>query len=212
MFEGMTYDELNELVTNPRSEPPYEYFGVMELSEQEKRRRIALAEDLEDDFLEIFILLFTMQQYHMLNWEKARKKFEDAYIKNVSKVFKPDKDFEVYIKKFSYDIIDATKNHASDPYYYSEDRCRMISCNESNNSMSYREFDIAVESGKTMKEWVDIRDRKERKTHREVGGTRKPINEPFLVGDSLMMYAHDGVTFGADVKELANCRCTTKYY
>lgn len=211
MFEGMTYDELNELVENPRSEIPADYFGVMDLSEQERKRRISLAEDLENDFLEIFILLFLMQQYNAIDWEKARKKFNDAYIKNVSKYFNPDDELKLNIRNFSYDIIDATKRHESDPYYYSQDRCRMISCNESNNSMSYHEFDVAVESGKTMKEWVDIRDRKERETHRKVGRTSKPINEPFLVGNSLMMFPRDH-SFGADLKEIANCRCSIRYY
>lgn len=211
MFEGMTFDELNELVENPRSEPPTEYFGVMELSEQEKKKRIALAEDLDRNFLEIFILLFLMQQYNALDWEKAREKFNDAYIKNISKYFIPDNELKMNIRTFSYDIIDATKRHESDPYYYSQDRCRAVSCNESNNSMSYQEFSLAVKSGKTMKEWIDIKDKRERETHQKVGRTSKPIKEPFLVGESLMLFPRDK-SLGAHLKEIVNCRCSIRYY
>ena len=57
---------------------------------------------------------------------------------------------------------------------------------------------------------VDIRDKRERKDHREVGGTIKPITEPFLVGDSVMDYPKD-TSYGASASQIVNCRCSIKY-
>ena len=70
MFEGLSFDELNSLITNKRSMDFEKYFGEMELSEEEIQKRIELAEKLEDGFLFVLALLFTMQQYNAVNWER----------------------------------------------------------------------------------------------------------------------------------------------
>ena len=48
--DARNYDELNAMITNPRSEPYAQYFGDMEISEKQKKDRISLAEALEDAF------------------------------------------------------------------------------------------------------------------------------------------------------------------
>lgn len=212
MFDGMTYQELNDLVQNPRSEPYETYFGDMDLTDEEKEKRISLAEKFEDDFLFILILLFTMQQYGQVDWEVAREQFEIRYKNAIDGYVDLDEYMELYIRNFSYGVIDATQSHADEPYYYSTDRLRLISENESQGSMNHQEFADAVNSGKTMKEWMDVRDRRERETHRKVGRTVKPIEDPFVVGDSLMMYPKDTETFGAEAKEIINCRCSIRYF
>lgn len=58
---------------------------------------------------------------------------------------------------------------------------------------------------------MDIRDKKERETHLRVGRTIKPIEEPFVVGESLMQYPKD-TSLGADSSEIVNCRCTIRYF
>lgn len=207
----MTYEELNQMIENPRSEPFKDYFGDMELSESEKKKRISLAEKLEDNFFPILIFLFTLKQYgRTIDWEDIRMRFEIGYRNAVQEVMNIDSQLDTYIKTFSYDVVDSTKRHEDDFYYYSIDRVTLISENESNTSLSYEEFLNAIESGKTMKKWIDIRDKKERETHRKVGGTIKPITEPFLVGDSIMNFPRD-FSFSPSARETVNCRCTIKY-
>lgn len=211
MFNSMSYKELNQLIKNRRSEPFEEYFSVMDISYDDKKKRISLAEKMEDNFLFILVLLFTMKQYGSVNYEDIRFRFEQGYINAVSEFFKPNQYVEDHARNFSYDVVDSTMRHEDDPYYYSEDRSVLLSENESNNTFSQKEFYDALESGKKWKKWVDIRDKRERKTHRLVGGTVKPIEEPFLVGDSIMNFPRD-YSFGANANEIVNCRCSIKYF
>ena len=41
-------------------------------------------------------------------------------------------------------------------------------------------------------------------------GVKKPIDELFAVGDSLMEMPHD-MTHGASMSEVSNCRCWLEY-
>lgn len=211
MFEGMTFDELNQLSGNPRSEPYDEYFSVMNINEEEKKKRISLAEKLEENFLYVLILLFTMQQYNAVDWDKARKEFESGYLSAISGAITVDEYMESYVKRFSYDVIDSTKAHESEPWYYSRDRAIFQSENESQTSFNHQEYTDAIKAGKTRKQWVDIRDKRERESHRAVGGTIKSIQDVFLVGDSIMGYPKDQ-TYSPSASQVANCRCTIKYF
>jgi len=212
MFDDMTFDDLNRLVGKKRGEPYETYFGEMDLTEEEIRERIALAEKLEDSFLFILSLLFTMAQYNSVNYEQIRDKFEKGYLKAINGTIIADDYINQYIKNFSYDIIDSTKAHADDIYYYSSDRAIFMAENESLSCWNHQDFSDAIKSGKRMKQWMDVRDKKERETHMHVGRTVKPIEEPFLVGDSLMMYPRDSDTFGASSSEIVNCRCVIRYF
>lgn len=211
MFEQMTFDELNKLVGKNRSEPYEIYFGEMDLTESEIKKRIALAEKLEENFLFAMALLFTMTQYNSVNYEQIRNKFEKSYFKAISGIIIADDYIKQYIKNFSYDITDSTKAHADDMYYYSSDRAIFIAENESLICWNHQDFSDAIKSGKRRKQWMDVRDKKERETHLQVGRTVNPINEPFLVGNSLMQYPKD-TSFGASSSEIVNCRCTIKYF
>lgn len=211
MFEQMTFDELNKLVGKNRSEPYEIYFGEMDLTETEIKKRIALAEKLEENFLFAMALLFTMTQYNSVNYEQIRNKFEKSYFKAIGGIIIADDYIKQYIKNFSYDITDSTKAHADDMYYYSSDRAIFIAENESLICWNHQDFSDAIKSGKRRKQWTDVRDKKERETHLQVGRTVKPINEPFLVGNSLMQYPKD-TSFGASSSEIVNCRCTIKYF
>lgn len=212
MFDGMTYEELNQMIENPRSEPYDTYFENMELSESEKKKRISLAQKLENNFLPMLIFLFIMKQYgRQIDWEEIRLRFEIGYRNAVQEVMSIDSQLDTYIKAFSYDVIDSTQRHEEDFYYYSIDRAILISESESHTNWNYQEFQSAIQSGKTMKKWVDIRDKRERETHRKVGGTIKPINEPFLVGNAIMNFPKDN-SFGNFPEEICGCRCTIKYF
>lgn len=55
-----------------------------------------------------------------------------------------------------------------------------------------------------------MKDQRVRKTHREVDGETIPIDEVFLVGESLMRFPKD-TSLGASAEEIVNCRCVVKY-
>ena len=178
MLDVRGYDELNELVGMNRSEEYSDYFEVMDLSDADKENRIELAEKLGNNFLLILAFLFTMQQYQSINWETIRTRFENAYRDALDGVIILDEYLDSYIRQFSYDVTESTQSHVDDPYYYSMDRSRLMAENESNTAWNYSDFQSAIQIGCTRKQWIDIRDRRERETHRAVGGTIKPINEP----------------------------------
>lgn len=213
MFEDIgNYDQLNIMNTTHKSEPYEDYFGSMELTEEQRRQRITFAEELETEFLVFLIMLFHMQKYNSVNYEQARKRLENGYLKVCKKFMVVDKEMRDYIKIFSYEMVDATKDHEDSLYYYSTDRAVFAAENESAITYDRQDYLQAVKAGKTKKLWVDVRDRRERKTHLKVGGEVKPINEPFIVGNSLMMYARDAYNFNPEPKEYINCRCNTVYY
>lgn len=211
MFEHMTFDELNRIVGKNRSEPYQTYFGEMDLTEEEIEERIVLAEKLEENFLFVLALLFTMAKYNSVNYEQIRNKFEKSYFKAIDGIIIADDYMNQYIRNFSYDITDSTKAHADDMYYYSSDRAIFMAENESLTCWNHQDFSDAIKSGKRRKQWMDVRDKKERETHLQVGRTVKPIEEPFLVGNSLMQYPKD-TSLGASSSEIVNCRCVIKYF
>jgi hypothetical protein len=210
MLDIRDYDELNDMVGFNRSEDFKSYFDVMEISDEAKESRISLADKLEDNFLFVLAFLFTMQRYNNIDWENIQYRFESAYREALKSNIAIDESLDTYIRQFSYDVTNSTQSHIDDPYYYSADRARMMAENESNTSWNYADFSDALKRGKTKKKWVDIRDKRERETHRQVGGTIKPINEPFIVGNSLMLYPKDS-SLGANLSQIANCRCSIKY-
>ncbi len=71
-------------------------------------------------------------------------------------------------------------------------------------------LDAAYRSGARFKTWETFGDGKVRPSHKAVGGTRIPIDEPFTVGGSKMMFPTDS-SLGADASEIVNCRCTLKF-
>ena len=206
MLDVRDYDELNGLVGMSRSEDYEDYFEIMELSEPDKEKRIELAERLGDSFLLVLAFLVTMQQYQSMNWQTIRTSVEGAYRDALTNIITIDEYLDSYIRQFSYDVTESTQNHVDEPYYYSLDRSMVMAENESNTVWNYSDFQSAIQSGYTRKQWIDIRDRRERESHRRVGGTVKPINKPFVVGNSFMMFLKDNSTFGADSSEILNCR------
>jgi hypothetical protein len=210
MYSALSFDELNQMDMNTRSIPYEKYFGEMELPKEEKETRIKLAENMEDEFLYVMSLMFTLQKYPTPNWETARQEFFDRYKKSLNGYVAPNENFLAYMTALSYEVIDATKRNIDDPYYFSQDRAKFISENESNVSRSFQ-YDLeAIAQGKTKKQWVAIMDKKTRSTHRSADGEIIGITEPFIVGGSLLMYPRD-VSLGASSSEIVGCRCSVKY-
>lgn len=210
MFKNLSFDELNTLVKNERSMPFEQYFGEMSLPEEDKSERIKMAEDLEDVFIVIMTLLFTMTQANKIDYELVRQKIEDAYTSVAKKYVDVDMRLSVYIKDFSYEMIDSTKKHKSEPYYYSLDRAKYVAENEVNTVINHTRYMDAVNYGKTMKRWESIIDGVTRKDHREINGKYIPIGQAFHVGDSWLLFPKD-TSLGASANQIVNCRCSIIY-
>lgn len=199
------FDEVNNILSID------DYFDEMELTEEEKEQRKKFAFEMEDALLFIFALFLTMRDYNYFNKQFIINQLETRYSEIVSKYVDIDKYIEDYIKEFSVDTVNVTIKNEDTPYFTSDSRATLIAENESHFTFSRKEYLDAIKEGKKRKQWVDIRDKKERKTHREVGGTVIPIDQPFIVGNSLMMFATDH-SLNAEAKELINCRCATRYF
>lgn len=215
------YDELNILpVEKPSDEtnkdkeravPFEEYFGEMDLTDEEKQQRITAATDFETDLLFLFVLISLYQQYQFSNTDNIVNSFKNKYKDTLSNYIEIDSYINDYLSNFAQTTVKTTLNHLDDKYYLSNDRAAYIAENEVNTVYNYKQFIDAINSGKTTKKWIDIKDKRERKTHLKVGGKTKPIQEPFIVGDSLMQFPKDE-SLNADPKEIINCRCTIKYF
>lgn len=206
------FDELSDISEkNMRSIPYDEYFDEMDLTEEEKEKRKQFSREFEDVMLFIFALLSVMRQYGSINKKYIIGQLQSRYSELVLQYMDIDKYLDDYIADFSIETVDTTIKHIDDPFYLSNDRGILISENEANGIFNYGEFSEAIKAGKKRKQWVDVRDRKERKTHREVGGMVIPIEDAFIVGNSLMLFPKD-TSLGAEMKEIANCRCTVKYF
>lgn len=211
MFTNLSFDELNMLVKNERSMPFKKYFGEMNLPEEEKSKRIQMAEEMEVNFIVTMTLLFTMTQANKIDYELIRKQIEYSYLETLRKYASVDKYLETYVKSFSYDVIDSTKKHKSEPYYYSLDRARFMAENEVNTAINHARYMEAVNSGKTMKRWKSIIDEATRKDHREINEKYIPIGQAFHVGDSWLLFPKD-TSLGASANQIVNCRCTVIYF
>ena len=212
-----SYDELNIRPNNRRSEPYKEYFSKMSISDKEKQERIAFSEQMEEVVLYILALIATTIESGETKREYIQTQFYDKYLDVIASYMLID----TYIKQYAVDItkqiIDTTFERLSsedksitDDYYLSNDRAMFISECEANSILNYRQYSKAVKSGKTKKKWIDVGDKRERKTHLEVGGTTLPIGEPFSVGDSLLQFPKD-TSLGASADEIVNCRCSIQY-
>lgn len=212
-----SYDELNIRPDNRRSEPYKEYFSKMSISDKEKQERIAFSQKMEEVVLYILALIEATIESGETNREYIQTQFYDKYLDAIASYMLIDTYIKQYANDITKQIIDITFERLSsedksiaDDYYLSNDRAMFISECEANSILNYRQYSKAVKSGKTKKKWIDAGDKRERKTHLEVGGTTLPIGEPFSAGDSLLQFPKD-TSLGASADEIVNCRCSIQY-
>lgn len=184
------------------------YFGEMEIDDKEKEERTELAKELE------ILFLFLLMGYRKEKSNEIKKVLQEKY-KDIATEFIGAKKTSSYIEECSKQIIEdtirVTNENIDDPYYTSWDRAMAISENESNAIGNYRQQLKAVKAGKKNKTWITMNDNKVRHTHKEIDSLTIPIFEPFQVGDSKMMFPKDSETYGAEMKEIAGCRCIVQY-
>ena len=220
-----TFDELNRLVGMERSLPFGQYFGEMRISDDQKRKRIDLAERLEGEFLYILSLLFyTYPQINPSVVDELRERYTnvlyDIGILDPTEVnmgldafgieHEAQQRLTTMVNDFAMMTVETTMRHREDPYYYSEDRAKYLAEDQSNFIYDTKDHYDAMANGMAFKTWETVGDNRVRETHMEVEGITIPVDEPFYVGGYEMMYPHD-VSLGAGAEEVCGCRCSMSY-
>lgn len=224
---GLTnFDELNTLSTTETTKddrhkatrkkiPIHDYFENMQISEEEKEKRVRLANLLLADVLFLFALSKRNQDKQYLS-----EAFQKRYLSSVQKVAEPDQKMQRYIRKVCDSIVDTTlkggslttskANKPQDPYVVSVDRATNVAENEANAILNGDEYITAVKNGCTKKRWKSYRDERVRADHADVDEQVVDISRPFRVGKYVMMYPKDD-SLGAGLEEIVNCRCSVEY-
>lgn len=212
----LRFDEINKLYTNfnARIKPtPYiEYFNKMLISDEQKARRVEIAQRLEEVFLFIFSLIETAKRYDYVDYNFITNELRNE-LKSAVEEFTELTDYmETYIETVSEMIVATTYENidefSADDYYLSENRAEFIAENEANSIANYDELQEAVEQGFHFKTWITMRDNRVRASHGDVDSVTIPIDEMFQVGDSEMMYPHDELNAP---EECVNCRCGLEF-
>lgn len=204
------FDEINKISENRkrRSIPYDEYFGEMDLSEDEKEERKEFAQILEIILLFVFLSIIETNEY-----KEAQQIIYEKYI-NAAKEFLGLNSVPSYIDDYARQLANETvrviNENPDNEYYLSKDRAMFVAENEANVIGNYRQQAKAIKQGFTKKKWVTMRDVKVRHTHEEVDGETIDIFSPFTVGKSKMMFPKD-YSLDADAKEIVNCRCVLEY-
>ena len=212
MPSPQNFDNLNGLFFTKRSKNRAmsinQFFGEMNLPEEEEERRIRLAENLEVMMLTFFELVMLYGGVTPDNYDYLSGYLRDLYQQNLLVYVPIDEYLMTKTAVFADEVTRTTQDHADDEWYFSDDRALLIAENESQGTWEYEEFAQAVEAGKTRKTWVAIIDKVTRQWHREVNGKTIPIDDYFEVGVDRMLFPGD---INASPENLVSCRCHCKY-
>lgn len=216
MAFGLPFDELNRLYEEDhrdslRSMPFDRFFGEMDLSQEQKDKRKRTAMEIQQFMLFAIMSMYNMMEAGGYDFSDASRIITERYDSLLEELGIPLTAFFAasHVASTAAEIVSATINHPDDPYFFSTDRARLIAENEANSIWNDSEYQNAVLTGKRYKTWHAIMDNRTRETHREVNGTTIPIDQYFVVGNSLMFFPREA---SADPEEVVNCRCTATYF
>ena len=221
MATKLNFDELNRLekVKKSRKYPmpmPYrEYFGAMYITPEEMRKRMSLAEEIEDVMLWVFAYWLIAAEAE-ISKEELKQDAEAKLTSVIAKHTVLDPYLEKHISDVINEVVDSTEKHTQDgeseeaSYWTSRDRAMLISENEANAFEEYTKFRDAKAQGKTKKTWITELDDKVRLTHTLAEGQTVDIDGLFFIGGSEMRFPKD-TEYNPDPSEIVNCRCTCEY-
>lgn len=239
---------------------PQLYYMSMLLTNPQKARRILLAEELENWFMDLFdeeyedILEGTFKDNQEVYIDKMVDKYleitgvrmtdTDEYSKSViNKAFKTASEIQDTTWK-NIVAVPITLNDEEESLgglnifvpqtdmlsdfikggiavgatmlateslqrWLGRERANTIALNEANWKWNNQEY-YEAKGVYSTKIWHTALDEKVRLTHMAVESAKVSIDEPFHVGNSLLMFAGD-TSLGADASEIVNCRCTVSY-
>lgn len=216
---ALEFDEVNSLdVTNqskPRSLPFEQYFGEMELTEEEEQKRINMAYQFNDLLVIVMALMTAQITFKAVNYSYVRERLEKGYLDIVAQNgIVADAYIKQYAADFVDDFINTTVDNQEDAYYLSQDRAQFIAENESQTMNEYNEFLSAIRQGYKLKTWVTMADKRVRKTHKTLESKTIGIKDLFTVGGVEMRFPKDYLKAGSSnkaLREIINCRCHAQY-
>lgn len=194
--------EIDELSASREIE---KYFDEMELSEEEKEKRIKTALAFQKFFRKLFDT--------MLSGEELREYFinqiTNEYIRILDRYgFRPNRG---HIERFAETIVDNTLRNIKTEWYTSVNRSINIAESETNNSANYEQYQQAIENGCTTKTWITQNDKQVRESHIKLDHETIGIDQLFQVGNAEMRYPCDEETAFDFPEEVTNCRCSIIY-
>lgn len=191
---------------------PYEtYFGEMEISEVQKKERIEAAERFEDDMFFFFLLISMLYENGYENYSDAVGQFIGRYSENARRFIADEGFLSWYPTILANEMLETTLENIDNPWFLSNDRAMFNAENEANTILNRSDYVKAILTGKKYKTWVDMKDKRVRRTHTLVGGKTIPITDLFSVGDALMRFPHDYEMASDFPEELIHCRCSIVY-
>ena len=180
------------------------YFEEAPLSNDEKRKRIDLAEELEILFLYLFVAI---------DEPGIEKKIAEKYQEIVTKHMGMD-NTPAYIVSLSQDCVNevarATRENIDTEYYTSKERAANIGADQAHNIFEYKDYTDAVKQGKTRKIWVSMLLKNTRPAHWDAHGQEVGIFQKFHVGDSDFDFPKD-LKYNPSAEQVVNCVCHCKY-
>lgn len=186
-----------------------DYFDEMDISQADKDTRVNFAMRIHDIMILTFALVKSMQESGYVDELYLKSELKRRYTEEVIATGNYDRVINDYINSFTDDTIKTTLKN-TDEYLLSNTRALVIGANEANTIYNYSDYKTAIENGYTHKRWKTENDNLVRRSHEIVNNDVVEIEEPFVVGDSLMMFPKD-FSMGASAEELVNCRCTVEY-
>ena len=190
-------DELNII-------EPEEYFGDIDwLTEEQRKRRIAEAKDYRD------MMLLWFARYE-LDGNGDYLPLADSFRERMSAYGEVDEELSDYADVFALSVAKTTIDNEGE-YWTSYKRATNIGNDTAQTVENNLDFK-AAQRGMKKKTWIDVRDRRERETHLEVGGTTLKVGEYFRVGKAKMRYPKDVLAADEYPEEVVNCRCGIKYH
>lgn len=182
-----------------------QYFDEMNLDDEEKNKRIAVATDFQRFFMGLFLLLVTAE----VTREEIIEQISDEYIRILDRYdLRPNMG---HIDRLAETIADNTLANLDKEFYTSVERSISIAETETNNSANYDDLQEAIESGFTQKTWITMRDNRVRDTHVVLDGATIGIDELFQVGNAEMRFPCDEELAFDSPEETVGCRCTISY-
>lgn len=184
-----------------------EWFDVLDVPEEDKEKRVELAEKIDDTFDWLFALISLMAatgetidtEYLILSVQYRLEELVNVNVRYVSE----------HIVKVAGETVETTVEHIDEDYYLSPLRSSEIAANEAQAYYNYEELQEAYENGCTKKTWVAEVDKKTRKDHLMMNGKTIPIEDYFQFPDCEMIMPHDEVNGSG--KQTVNCRCVCKF-
>lgn len=201
-----TLDELNNVSVSPER-----YFGDMDLTDSQIEERLRFTDDAYEAILDSMYEIDTYKEFGAIDYDAIRRRLDDRMAAVIAGYVVLDEYLRQYCSDYAENFIDATQRNIDKEWYLSEDRALFNAENSANDTINYKDYKRAIESGFTHKKWVTERDNKVRETHRLVKKQAIPIRDYFVVGNTLMRFPKDYDLAYDSPEELVNCRCVVKY-